>query len=311
MLAAHLDKKTIIDVYGWLFEETTSVPVEILKDHRHTAAAKSLEGTQHDPPETRGSVYFTARAGMSSVRDTNITNWVTPQDGLQEFQPDEFARSRQTLYLLSQDVASGTSAAAFVSALTTAVREATFRYGRAHGGRMDPPLLLVLDEAANICRIPDLPAMYSHLGSRGILPITILQSYAQGEAVWGRLGMQALWGASTIKLVGSGADDKDFAESVSRLIGDHEIDAISYSRAERGNSRSVSTRRESIMTAAEIRAMPKNQAVLLATGHRPALIELRPSFAGPHAVEISQAETTGTAQLTDRARSALNGGGSE
>lgn len=33
------------------------------------------------------------------------------------------------------------------------------------------------DEAANICRISDLPELYSHLGSRGITPITILQSY--------------------------------------------------------------------------------------------------------------------------------------
>ena len=35
------------------------------------------------------------------------------------------------------------------------------------GGRLDPPLVVVLDEAANICRISDLPDLYSHLGSRG------------------------------------------------------------------------------------------------------------------------------------------------
>jgi hypothetical protein len=41
---------------------------------------------------------------------------------------------------------------------------------------LDPPLLVVLDEAANICRISDLPELYAHFGSRGITPITILQS---------------------------------------------------------------------------------------------------------------------------------------
>lgn len=53
---------------------------------------------------------------------------------------------------------------------------------------MDPPLLAVLDEAANVCRIADLPQLYSHLSARGVIPITILQSYAQGEQVWGKGG---------------------------------------------------------------------------------------------------------------------------
>jgi type IV secretory pathway TraG/TraD family ATPase VirD4 len=57
---------------------------------------------------------------------------------------------------------------------------------------------LVLDEVANICRIADLPEQYSHLGSRSIVPIAILQSYAQGERVWGRAGMRELWGAASI-----------------------------------------------------------------------------------------------------------------
>ncbi len=35
-------------------------------------------------------------------------------------------------------------------------------------------------------RIADLPQRYSHLGSRGIIPVTILQSYPQGERAWGQ-----------------------------------------------------------------------------------------------------------------------------
>ncbi len=60
-------------------------------------------------------------------------------------------------------------------------------------------MVLVLDEAANICRISDLPALYSHLGSRGLVPLTILQSYSQAVGVWGETGTKALWGAATVK----------------------------------------------------------------------------------------------------------------
>lgn len=304
IFAAHLDGLTVLDMYRWLFDETTEEPVRILRAHGHPAAADSLAGTQGIPPETRGSVYFTARAGCASLRDNDIARWITPQPGLAEFIPANFVETRETLYLLSKSVKGGTSAAALVSALTTEVRVAAERAGERRGGRVDPPLVMVLDEVANICRIADLPEQYSHMGSRSIVPIAILQSYAQGERVWGKSGMKELWGAATVKLIGSGADDADFAEDVSRIIGEHDVDVLSYSRAPGGGSASTSTRRERIMPAADVRAMPKTQAVLLATGLKPAMIRLLPWYDGRRQAEITAAAKRATDQLITRANDA-------
>jgi hypothetical protein len=52
------------------------------------------------------------------------------------------------------------------------------------GGCLQVPLLGVLDVAANVCRWRGLPDLYSHYGSRGIVLMTILQSWFQGTAVW-------------------------------------------------------------------------------------------------------------------------------
>ena len=300
--AAHLGGRSILDAYGWLFDEATEEPVQLLREHGHVAAAHSLAGIQGLHPETRGSVYFTARSGCSSLRDNDISRWVTPQPGLPEFSPRQFVNTRETLYLLSKSVKGGTSAAALVSTLTTEVRVAAERAGERRGGRIDPPLLLVLDEVANICRIPDLPEQYSHMGSRSIVCIAILQSYAQGERVWGKAAMKELWGASTIKLVGAGADDVDFAEDISRIIGEHDVNVLSYNRGQNGSGSSTSTRRERIMSAADVRAMPKNQAVLLATGIKPALISLLPWHAGPRKGEVAAAAAKASASLMARAR---------
>src|SRR5450759_3490907 len=73
-------------------------------------------------PDARGSVYFTARAGWSSLRDADNARWLTPQPGLPQFFPERVVAVSGTLYLLSKNVAGGTSAAALVSALTTEVR---------------------------------------------------------------------------------------------------------------------------------------------------------------------------------------------
>ena len=54
-------------------------------------------------------------------------------------------------------------------------------------------------------------------------------------------------------------------------------------------SEQVSLRRQDILQAADIRALPPGTALLLATGARPALIRLRPWYDGPDARRISAA----------------------
>ncbi len=339
LLAAAVGGRSLVDVYEWLANEATPVPGGLLREHGYQLLARTLRGTQDSPPETRGSVYFTARAATACLRDPQITTWVTPPDeatsqpsrgdgrtedlftvirnwpngavgangpdavvgSLLEFRPEDFPTSRQTLYLLSKD--EGGSAGPLVAALTDRVLRCGVAAAERAGGRLDPPLVLVLDEAANICRISDLPQLYSHLGSRGIIPLTILQSYSQAVSVWGETGTKALWGAATVKLIGAGMDDPSFAEDLSRLVGDHDVLTLSRnsSSGRGGSSRTAATRQQRILPASAIRELPKGRALLLATGSKPALLTLLPWYAGPHAGEITAAETTAIAGITARA----------
>ncbi|MEN3541392.1 type IV secretory system conjugative DNA transfer family protein, partial [Microbispora sp. ZYX-F-249] len=160
--------------------------------------ASSLRGAQNGAVETRDGIYQTARTATKALRDEAIMAWVTPGD-LPDFDPHGFARSTDTLYLLSQN---RSAAAPLIAGLADLVMRAAKREAERMGGRLDPPMTVSLDEAANICRIADLPELYSYMGSRGICLVTILQSYEQGITVWGEHGMAALWGAATTKLIG-------------------------------------------------------------------------------------------------------------
>lgn len=162
-------------------------------------------------------------------------------------------------------------------------------------------MLAILDEAANVCKISDLPDLYSHLGSRGIIPITILQSYRQGQKVWGDAGMDAMWSASTIKVIGSGIDDPDFADKLSRLIGDHDVETKSTSTSDSGTSTSISMRQERILPADAIRALAKGTALCFATGMRAAMLDLRPWYQEPGADKLSAASAVASQGITARA----------
>ncbi|WP_435056522.1 type IV secretory system conjugative DNA transfer family protein [Streptomyces noursei] len=298
-LAAALDDRPITDVMQWLAFPADRTPLDILRDHGHAAVAAQLKGTVEGPPETRDGIYETARQYAAALLNTEIAAWVTSQRDVAEFKPKDFVTSRDTLYLLSKD--GGGGASALIAACADSVMRAATAQAERAGGRLDPPMLAILDEAANVCKISDLPDLYSHLGSRGIIPITILQSYRQGQKVWSDAGMDAMWSASTIKVIGSGIDDPDFADKLSRLIGDHDVETTSTSHSESGKSTSISMRQERILPADAIRALPKGTALCLATGMRAAMLDLRPWYLDPGADELSAASTLASKAITDRA----------
>lgn len=298
-LAAALDDRPITDVMRWLAFPADRTPLDILRDHQFTAVAAQLKGTVEGPPETRDGIYETARQYAAALLNSEIAAWVTPQKDTPEFRPSTFVTSTDTLFLLSKD--GGGGASALIAACADSVMRAATAQAERAGGRLDPPMLAILDEAANVCKISDLPDLYSHLGSRGIIPITILQSYRQGQKVWGDAGMDAMWSASTVKVIGSGIDDPDFADKLSRLIGDHDVETTSTSHSESGKSTSVSMRQERILPADAIRALPKGTALCFATGMRAAMLDLRPWYREPGAEELSAASARASKAITARA----------
>jgi type IV secretory pathway TraG/TraD family ATPase VirD4 len=303
-LAAARDGRPITDVLGWLASPNDRTPVDLLRDHGLEAVAEQLHGTVNGAVETRDGIYETSRQYVACLLDPKVAAWVTPQPGLRQFRPEAFAAGRDTLYLLSKD--GGGSAAALIAACADAVMRTAVIHAERAGGRLDPPMLAILDEAANVCKISDLPDLYSHLGSRGVIPVTILQSYRQGVRVWGEAGMDALWSAATVKVIGSGIDDADFADRLSRLVGEHEVPTLSHSTSESGKSSSISMRTERILPPDAIRALPKGQALLLATGVRPAVLDLKPWYRERGARELIQASARVTAGIVERSRASAD-----
>jgi type IV secretory pathway TraG/TraD family ATPase VirD4 len=299
LLTAAASGHTLHDVAGWLNEPAVPTPIELLAEAGFTAMAASLRGAQNGAVETRDGIYQTARTAAKAMTDPEIMAWVTPpRRGLPVFDPDEFAASRDTLYLLSK---SRSAAAPLIAALSDTAMRAAERRAERLGGRLDPPMVVPLDEAANICRIADLPDLYSHLGSRGITPVTILQSYEQGVMVWGEHGMATLWGAATKKIIGAGVDSPRLARDLATLVGQHDVPVRTINYGDGRVSESVSLRRQDILEPAAIRALPPGTALLLATGIKPALIHLSAWYAGPRAGEITRAMQTAQEQIRDRA----------
>lgn len=173
----------------------------------------------------------------------------------------------------------------------------------ANGGRLDPPMVAVLDEMCNL-PVADLPNLYSHLGSRSIVPIGIAQSWSQTVGVWGETAAKALWGAATVKVIGAGVDDPHFLKGVSELIGDHDVNTRSLSYGSRSYGENLAVRRQPILPVERLRELPKGTAVVITSGSKVAMIDLEPWFKGPRSKQIAEANAKAIQALTIRAGAA-------
>jgi type IV secretory pathway TraG/TraD family ATPase VirD4 len=291
LLAAAVSGLPITKVFTWTTTPGDETPVDLLRAHGYDQMADAVDGQVNGESRRRDSVYGTAAQMASCLKVRAIAHWVTPTGGnadadpRRQFDPHAFVRSTDTLYSLSKE-GKGT-ASPLVTALTAATVEAAEELATTQpGGRLATPLLGVLDEAANVCRWHALPDLYSHYGSRGIVLMTILQSWSQGVEVWGRDGMRKLWSAANIAVYGGGVKEPEFLGELSQMVGDYDKHTMSRSIGKGSRSTSHQVQRERTLDVADLGALPRGRAVVFASGAPATLIETVPWMNGPHAEAV-------------------------
>lgn len=287
------EKFWLRDVQGWIAAPDAERPpsLEILSGTIYREVLNELVGIYSSAPQERSGVFSTVQVMTASLSNLQIAQWVNPAPGEESargrkhFDPLRFLEGANTLYSLSKD-GSG-SAKALVTALTVAVCDAAEqKASRMAGGRLAVPLVVVLDEAANVCRWPKLPKLYSHYGSRGILIVTILQSYPQGEGVWGKAGMDSLMEAANWTVYAGGNKPGHLLQLFSDAIGDYYYTTPGSPGSRNSPAGPRQEHKDKIFDAAELSAMPRGRAVLLSSGNRAALVRTVPWMATARKDEV-------------------------
>lgn len=292
LLAAAVDGRYLTQVFKWLAGASFKEPVKILKDHDFDLAAAAIEGIARMSGTDQGNgVIGTAMKSIRFLDNRSAARWIQPSgpdDDRPQFHPEQFVRATSdTLVSLSKE--GNGSFGPITAAMVMAVLDAAEEYAQECGGRMPVPLLGMLDEAANICKIPDLPRKYSFYPGYGIFLVTILQNWSQGVLTWGEHGMSQLWSASTYGIVGAGIKDEKFLGAIVKGIGDYHAPQYSRSRSS-GRNASMSTsdsfRETPILSVADLQAMPPGTMVVSAMGARPVMARGVPYFKRKDMAEI-------------------------
>lgn len=231
---------------------------------------EDLERAAIEEPAFRTSFRIRAMADA----DPDVIEWVLPRegDGTPEgrdvFDPLAFATSEgDTLYLLS---AQGRPSTALTASLTAVVAFTAFQYAQSectdNNRRLPRPMCCVLDEAANICRWPELADVYSYFGSAGIPIMTIWQNPDQGKAAFGETNFGSLFNNANILVYLGGIKDAKWLGEISSLVGQREIVRGSLNIDGQGR-RSVnnSIQKENILDVSDLAEWPVGRALVLAS----------------------------------------------
>ncbi len=288
--AAALGDRTSADLYRWsLSAAQAREAVMILATHPRAALSwhQGLEAIVGADQKQRDSVWAMVAIAFASLADPRVLDAVSPGPG-EQFDPQTFLRQRGTVFLVG--TSTGASATAgLVGAFVEDVAEAARRLAAASpGARIDPPLSMILDEAANY-PLPSLPSLMSEGGGTGIATMVVLQSLSQARAVWGEHETSAIWDAAIVKLIlGGGSNARDL-EDLSKLIGQREERQYTESIGADGRRSASSTIRETpVMDTSRLRMLPFGTAVMMLRAARPIVLSMTAWTQRPDAVELQR-----------------------
>jgi len=276
--AAALDGRPPAELFRWTLDPSAAadaVAILAASPRAATGWAESLQAMIDADPRTRDSIWQGVSLALAALADPRVLEAVTPPPG-EHFDPEQFLQEQGTLYLLATGAGANNSSA-LVAALVEDIVEAARRLAaRSPGARLDPPLLLALDEVGNLAPLPSLPTLMAEGGGTGITTMPVLQSLAQAREKWSDNAASAIWDASIVKIILGGASNSRDLHDLSTLIGERDELTDSTTIGDHGSrSAQRSVRRVPIMPPDTIRTLPFGTALLLLRAAPPIVTRLR------------------------------------
>jgi type IV secretion system protein VirD4 len=209
---------------AWIDSMNVEEAIDILDEFAGSSSAardyaSGLKGIAKQPPETRAGTF-----GTVSERLAGIVGNAAVLDNAEEgdFDIDQFLRTASTLYIVSPEDTMTVIAPLVALLVESIVSHAYKLAARRPDGRLDPALLLLLDEVGAIAPLPSLPAIMSQGASQGVLCAWAAQSFNQLRARWGEEWARSIWAASSQKVIFGSLADHDLLEQISQLFGEYD-----------------------------------------------------------------------------------------
>ncbi len=147
-----------------------------------------------------------------------------------------------------------------------------------NGGALENRVMFYMDEFGTLPAINSVEMMYSASRSRRLSLVSIIQSYKQLEKNYGSEGAAIIQDNCQITIAGGFAPTSGTADVVSEALGDRTIMSGSVTKSKNNPSQTMQMLQRSLMSADELKTMPKGTFVVMKTGVHPFISKLKLFF---------------------------------
>ena len=278
---AHL---TMGDILAWIATTDEQEPRELLEELHDDGVAGAMTALQalqqvwEADARTRSSMLVTAATALDAWQEPSVA---AATGGPGAIDARWLLAGHNTLYLTAPADDQKRLRGLFTAIVAEVVAEA-FAQSTRLGRPIDPPLLLCLDEAANVAPLPNLDELASTGPGQGVQLLSVFQNMSQIHDRWGSERAETIVANHRGRLFGAGIGDRATLEYVGAILGDQAIEKVSAHRdrlqlVELG-SRTYAHEHRRLAGPNKVREAAPATALLVYGRLKPTWVRLRPWY---------------------------------
>jgi type IV secretion system protein VirD4 len=266
------------EVLSWIATTEQQRPREALEACELAGAGAALDAlvsVWEADERFRSSVLQTAATALDAWQEPWIAAATAAAGAIDA---DWLLSGRNTLYLTAPAHDQRRLRGLFTALIADVVATAFTRSART-GRPIDPPLLLCLDEAANVAPLPNLDEIASTAPGQGVQLLSVFQNLSQVADRWGRERAETIIANHRARLFGSGIGDRATLEYLGAVLGEEEIERVATHRQRLQvdvGSRTYSHDFKRLAAPNRVREADFGTALLVYGRLPPAWVKLRP-----------------------------------
>jgi type IV secretion system protein VirD4 len=280
LYAAANSNRVMSDVVRWVQRQERDQVLAALEEAGEPAAGDAIEGVWRLDDRQRSEIYMAAQYVLAAYGDPLV------------------AESARFSHLTADKLLDGGAHTAYLTApahelerlrplfaaLLQEIVTAVYERVVATGQPLVPPLLLVLDQAAEMGALRALDVYASTAASQGIQLVSIFQDLSQIKALYGDRG-ETVVNNHRARVIMSGTSDQETLEYLANLLGDEEVRQVMESYGDFGDYEGFSSTQVSsyrrVTPADVLREIQPGEGLLVYGYLPPAPLKLRPWFLEP------------------------------
>ena len=223
--------------------------------------------------QSMASVMSTALSRLNAFLDSELEQVLCFDT---EIDAEKFCSEKSAIFIIMPEEAPTTFF--MISLIIQQLYREILAVADEEGGKLKNRCIFFCDEFGTLPKIQDAEMMFSASRSRRLQIVPIIQSFSQLDKNYGKEGEEIIVDNTQLTIFGGFAPNSPSAEVLSKALGTRTVLTGSVNKGKNDPSESLQMTERPLMSADELKAMPKGQFVVMKTGAHPMKVRLKLFF---------------------------------